>query len=153
TLRLDGARASTRALFISSIPLFVAALCMRFTDGMDLFIVKMLTDEQTAGWYAGAVNLALVPAFLGMALMPVILSGVAEQRKRLGMAAAGVAGAAWLRLGLMLLPFAAIGIVLSSELTFMILGPEFARTADFLSLLLMASAGRVWLTLATAFLA
>jgi O-antigen/teichoic acid export membrane protein len=153
TLRLDGARASTRALFVSSIPLFVAALCMRFTDGMDLFIVKMLTDEQTAGWYAGAVNLALVPAFLGMALMPVILSGVAEQRKRLGMAAAGVAGAAWLRLGLMLLPFAAIGIVLSSELTFMILGPEFARTADFLSLLLMASAGRVWLTLATAFLA
>ncbi len=152
-LRVHGPRVPTRALAVASIPLFVAAVCLKFTDGLDLIIVKSVTTSELAGLYAGATNLALVPAFLGMALMPVILSSVSDRRKREGRASAGRAGAAWLRLGFLALPAAAIGAALSPEITQLVLGAGFAQSAEFFPYLLAACAGRVWLALATAFLA
>jgi len=152
-LRPHGPRVSTRALAISSIPLFVAAVALKLTDGLDLIIVKAATTAELAGWYAGAVNLALVPAFLGMALMPVILSSVSAHRKREGRLAAGKAGAVWLRLGFLALPIVAVGAAMSLEVTRLILGTGFLQSAEYFPILLAACAGRIWLALGTAFLA
>ncbi len=150
---LRGPRVSTRVLAISSLPLFVAAVCLKLADGLDIVIVKATVGGEVAGWYAGAANLALVPGFLGMALMPVILSTVSTQRKQRGVALAAQGASGWIRLGCLALPLVAIAALLSAGITEVVLGEAFGPAAAILPFLLAACAGRVWIALGTAFLA
>jgi O-antigen/teichoic acid export membrane protein len=140
-------------LAISSLPLFVAAVCLKLIDGMDIVIVKATIGGEMAGWYAGAANLALVPGFLGMALLPVILSTVSMERRQRGIASAAQKASGWIRLGCLALPLVAIAALLSPEITEVVLGEAFGPAAAILPLLLIACAGRVWIALGTAFLA
>jgi O-antigen/teichoic acid export membrane protein len=120
---------------------------------MDIVIVKATIGGEMAGWYAGAANLALVPGFLGMALLPVILSTVSMERRQRGIASAAQKASGWIRLGCLALPLVAIAALLSPEITEVVLGEAFGPAAAILPLLLIACAGRVWIALGTAFLA
>jgi O-antigen/teichoic acid export membrane protein len=145
--------ASSKMSFKVIIPVAILVIATRLFANMDLMLLRVLgTSIENVGIYGAAKNLAIIPGIIGLSYAPLLLStlnrnlssGKRENaRITAGDAARSVFG---------LLPFAAIAAGSSEELAIMILGSEFAQSADFFTPLIIAAVFQTSFSISSAIL-
>jgi O-antigen/teichoic acid export membrane protein len=122
-----------------SVPLFLAAVSLRFYDRLDLFALKVLggTAEQ-AGMYGAAQRLATIPSFLGLTLAPLLMSTITRMLRDGKTGRAGEIGSYAVRGVLWLLPLGALTAGSSAEIVVFVFGPNYQGAAPLLDRLVFA---------------
>jgi O-antigen/teichoic acid export membrane protein len=123
-------------------PLFFASICTRVFLQADLVLLKgMGGTAAQAGLYAAAQNLSLVPTLLVAAVVPLVLSSVAEMNTAHGRKAAQALARDALRVAILLAPFAALAAGAAPAIVGFIYGPVFVGAGPVLRILLLGALG------------
>ncbi len=127
-----------------ALPLFLSGVAMRLFDKLDLFVLKVRgASAATVGLYGAAQNLTVVPALIGTAFAPVLLSALTHtMRDGEQDLAREVAGDA-VKFTILLLPFAALIAASSPAIATLVLGQAFAPAAPFLAILIFTGFARL----------
>lgn len=132
-----------------ALPLFLSSLSVHCFLRVDLFVVKALGGTAVqAGQYGAAQNLALLPGFFAMAIAPFLLSTLSRVFSAGDQAGGRELGRNALRVGLILVPLAAIIAETSKELVVLFFGNAFEPSAPLLSILILGSVAMLLLTVA-----
>jgi O-antigen/teichoic acid export membrane protein len=136
------------------LPLFVMALSLRVLDKVGLLSVKALGGSATeAGWYAAAMNFALVPNLIAVSFSPLLLGALTAAVKSGDLTPGRPLVRNALRLALGLVPFAAFGASAAPEIIGLIYGPGYEPAARLAIPLLGASIGMTIVSLTGTMLA
>lgn len=136
-----------------AVPLFLAAISIRFYAKLDLIALKALggTNED-AGIYAIAQNLALFGGVMSPALAPVLISSVSKLLSENDIEQVKALSRSSMRVVLLHLPFAALLASSAHELVPVLFGQPFAPAAPLFSLLLFATISTVMIAVTSAIL-
>jgi len=136
-----------------AVPLFLAAISIRFYAKLDLIALKALggTNED-AGIYAIAQNLALFGGVMSPALAPVLISSVSKLLSQNDIEQIRSLSRSSMRVVLLHLPFAALLASSAHELVPVLFGQPFAPAAPLFSLLLFATISTVMIAVTSAIL-
>jgi O-antigen/teichoic acid export membrane protein len=117
---------------------------MRLFDKLDLFVLKVRgASAATAGLYGAAQNLTVVPALIGTAFAPVLLSALTHTMRDGEEDLAREVAQDAVRFTILLLPFAALIAASSPAIATLVLGQAFASAAPFLAILIFAGFARL----------
>ncbi|MEM6452148.1 MAG: oligosaccharide flippase family protein [Cyanobacteria bacterium P01_D01_bin.105] len=142
-----------RSLAGYAVPLFLAALSIRFYAKLDLIALKALggTTEE-AGIYAIAQNLALFGSVMSPALAPILISSVSKLLSQGELQRIKSLSRTAMRAVLLHLPFAALLASTASELVPVLFGQPFTAAAPMFALLLFATVSTVMIAVTSAIL-
>jgi O-antigen/teichoic acid export membrane protein len=133
------------------VPLFLAAVCLRVLDGLDLIALKLMgSPAEEAGVYAVAANLALLPGIISVGIGPVFLSALNRLRRAGRQAEAREMSRQMLRGLLLTLPAAAFVSGAAGEIVGLFFGPRFGASGPLLAVLILAGFARAVVTVAWA---
>jgi O-antigen/teichoic acid export membrane protein len=133
-----------RLYWADGLPLFLLALCMRFFDRLDLFMLKGLGGTTAeVGFYGAALNLALLPGFFAMSFSPLLLSTLGRVLREGDEYLARAISRDAMRIALWLIPFAGLTAGASSDIVRTIYGERFMPTAPLLTILIFGAVALV----------
>lgn len=150
---LGGSTFPLERLWEYAVPLFLFALSLRVFSNLDLFFVKMLGGTAAqAGIYGAAQNLAMLPAFLVVAVSPLLLSAVSRAlRDHAGRTPREICNNA-MRAVIGLLPLVCIIVGAAPEIVAFIFGSRFLPVAPLLSVLIFGALARSTITVTSTIL-
>jgi O-antigen/teichoic acid export membrane protein len=127
--------------------LFLSSVCIIFYNGMDLFMLKILGGTATeAGIYSAAQSLSLLPGLFSWTFSSVLLATLSrELADGQGERARELARDA-MRVGLWLIPVAAIIAGAAPEIVQVVFGSAFKPAGPLLALLMVGAVANVMLT-------
>ena len=136
-----------------AVPIFVAALILRFFD-MGLLLLKMLgASAAQAGVYGAAQNLAFVmPGLFAASFSPLLLSTITRVLREGNIPAATTLGRNALRAVIAFLPLAVVAAVSSNEIAVLLFGIQFAGAGPLISILIFAGFSLMIINLVSAIL-
>ncbi|MFH1980815.1 MAG: oligosaccharide flippase family protein [Pseudomonadota bacterium] len=121
--------------------LYFFTLCIHLSQAMDLVFVKAWTAADSAGFFAAAENLAIVPSLVAIALTPVLLSKLSHLLAGGGTDVAGRLLGYAIRFVVCLLPFAGMSAGAAGEIVRLVYGDRFLPAAPLLSVLIFGALG------------
>lgn len=143
---------SISALWDHAVPLFLAALSLRLFR-LDLFAVQVLGGTAAdVGFYGAAQNLAFLPALLGMAVAPLLLSTLTRVLREGDDRHARDVARDVMRLVILALPFWGLVAGTSEGVVRLVFGAKFAPAAPVVSPLMLASLALTLISITTAIL-
>jgi O-antigen/teichoic acid export membrane protein len=135
------------------VPLFAAAIALRFFDRLDLFMLKALgASAATAGIYSAAQNLTIVPGLVALSVTTLLLSTLSRAIRLGDDAGARTLVHNAMRGVLLLFPFAGVAAGAATGLSVLIFGARFASTGPLLSVLIFGAIAVVVISVASALL-
>ena len=136
-----------------AIPIFLAAVALRFM-GMGLFLLKMLgASAAEAGIYGAAQNVAFVmPGILATSLSPLLLSTIARVLRENDLPAARMLSRNAIRAVWATLPFAVMAAVASDEIAVLLFGRHFSGSGPLMAILIFAGLAMIMINLLNAVL-
>lgn len=142
-----------RELWAYAVPLLLSALALRLFDKLDIVALMALSGTpETAGLYAAAQNLALLPGLFTASVSPLLLSALSRAvRDGEGAFMRQLAQHA-MRGVLLLLPFAGLIAGAATEIVELVFGKAFYETGVLLSWLIFAAVALVLVSMGTAIL-
>ena len=148
-----GPGAPMQKLWAFAVPLFIAGLCLRVFEKLDLLALKALggTSEQ-AGWYGAAQNLAMLPSLISLSFGPVFLSMLGRELSQGNVEGARGLARDTLRGVVLTMPLPAIIAGSAPEITRVIFGPAFDPAATTLSLLIFGSSAMMLISVTSCIL-
>jgi len=149
----DASPEHARTMWTFALPLVAAALSLRLFDKLDLFVLKSLgASAATAGVYAAAQNLTIIPNLVALSVTTVLVSTLSRALRSADDAGARALARNALRGVLLLFPFAGVAAGASTELATFIYGRPFAATGPLLAVLIFAALAVVMISVASAIL-
>ncbi|BAQ64043.1 lipopolysaccharide biosynthesis protein [Geminocystis sp. NIES-3709] len=123
-----------------AVPLFIATLCLRIDEKLDLFALKILGGSlEEIGLYASAQNIALLGQFIVPALVPITITTLTRIYQDQQIISTKQFIRNTFKIGFYHLPLAGIISVCSSEILSFLFGNTFDRAAPILSVLIFSS--------------
>jgi len=136
-----------------ALPLFLSGVAMRLFDKLDLFVLKVRgASAATVGLYGAAQNLTVVPALIGTAFAPVLLSALTHTMRDGEQDLAREVAQDAVKFTILLLPFAALIAGSSPAIATLVLGQAFAPAAPFLAILIFAGFARLMVSVSLSIL-
>jgi O-antigen/teichoic acid export membrane protein len=136
-----------------AMPIFFAALSMRFLN-LGLFLLKAMgASVAQAGIYGAAQNIAFVmPQVLGLSLSPLLLSTITRVIREDDWAAARILGRNAIRAVIAMLPLAVIAAAASREIAILLFGFHFAAAGPLIAILIFSGLAMILINLLNAIL-
>lgn len=123
-------------------PLFLYSVGMQLFGILDIVFVKALAPTpQSAGYYAAAKNLAIVPSIFAASFSPLLVSKLTELQKKGHLEIARTLSRQTIRLALCLLPFAGLTAGAAPDLVTAIYGNSFLPSHPILAVLIFGTLG------------
>jgi PST family polysaccharide transporter len=142
-----------RLFFAEAMPLFGAAVALRTLDGGDLLMLRALgASSAEAGAYAAAMNLAMLPGMLAMAVGPVLISTIVRLRLANREDEITGLGARILNLSAWTVPPTMAVCLASPTIVSICFGSSFESAAKILQILAWAGLARMVISIASALL-
>ena len=142
-----------RKLWGYAMPLLLSALALRLFDKLDIMALMALSrSPDTAGVYAAAQNLALLPALFTASVSPLLLSALSRALRDGDVALGRRLADHAMRGVLLLLPFAGLVAGAASELVALVFGDAFGEAGRLLSWLIFAAVALLFVSVGTAIL-
>ena len=122
-----------RQMFDYAVPLLLSALCLRVFDRIDVVLLKFFgRTSAEVGMYGAAQNLTLVTGLFSLSFSPILLSTLAQAVRAGDMTHARRIARDSMKIGLLLLPVAAIVAASARDIVALVFGTQyFASTAVF----------------------
>jgi O-antigen/teichoic acid export membrane protein len=141
------------SLWDYAIPIFLAALSLRFM-GMGLFMLKLLgASAAEAGIYGAAQNLSFVmPGILAVSISPLLLSTLTRVLRENDLFAARALSRNAIRTVLAILPFAVAAAEASDEIAIFFFGRHFAGSGPLMAILIFAGLAMIMINMQNAIL-
>ncbi len=134
-------------------PLFVAAVCMRLFEKMDLYLLKILgAGTAQAGIYGAAQTGSVIFLIFALSFAPLVLSSVRSVLHSDGEQKAIKMATLALRVSLLTLPFAALLAGIAEEAVRFVYGVPYAQAGPVMQLLVFGIWGIHMVTVITAIL-
>ena len=127
-----------------AVPLFLLGMTLRFLDGLDLIVLKLMGGgAEQAGVYAAALCLALLPGMVAAAASPVLLSTLTRLLSAGRETEARHIGQQAIRCLLLMLPLVGLVSGAATEIATLCFGQQFAPAGPLLAVLMLAGYGRL----------
>lgn len=122
-------------------PLYFFTMCIHLSRAMDLLFVKAGLEGESAGFFAAAKNLTIVPGLVTLGMTPVLLAKLSGLLAGDGKAQARDLLDKSIRFVVCLLPFAGMSAGSAGEVVQLIYGDNFAPAARLLAVLIFGAVG------------
>jgi O-antigen/teichoic acid export membrane protein len=142
-----------RQLFDYAVPLLFSALSLRVFDRVDVVLLKFFgRTSAEVGMYGAAQNLTLATGLFSLAFAPILLSTLAQAVRAGDMEHARQIARDSMRIGLLLLPLAAIVAASAPDIVALIFGIQYVASASVFRWLIFAGVASVTISIVVAVL-
>ena len=142
-----------RQLFDYAVPLLLAALCLRVFDRIDVVLLKFFgRTSAEVGMYGAAQNLTLATGLFSLSFSPILLSTLAQAVRADDMAHARQIARDSMKIGLLLLPLAAIIAASARDIVAFIFGTQYLATTAVFQWLIFAGVASAAISIVVAVL-
>jgi O-antigen/teichoic acid export membrane protein len=142
-----------RQLFDYALPLLLSALCLRVFERIDVVLLKFFgRTSAEVGMYGAAQNLMLATGLFSLAFTPILLSTLAQAVRAGDMEHARQIARDSMKIGLLLLPLAAIVAASAPDIVALIFGIDYVATAAVFQWLIFAGVASVTMSVVVAVL-
>ena len=140
----------TGKLLAMAWPLFLLGTSLRLFEKVDVFLLKYLgTSNDEIGLYGAAQNLTILSGIFSLAFTPLLLSTLMRLRRDGEHDRARAMARDAMRLGILLLPFAALMAGAANEIVGLVAGGAFRAAGPLLQALIIGSIGMVLISVGT----
>jgi O-antigen/teichoic acid export membrane protein len=144
---------SFRHVFDYAVPLLLSALCLRVFDRVDVVLLKFFgRSAAEVGMYGAAQNVTLATGLFALSFSPILLSTLAQAIREDDAAHARHIARDAMRIGLLLLPLAAIVAASSRDIVSFVFGVQYVPAAAVLRWLIFAGAAGAAIAIVVAIL-
>jgi Membrane protein involved in the export of O-antigen and teichoic acid len=142
-----------RQLFDYAVPLLFSALSLRVFDRIDVVLLKFFgRTAAEVGMYGAAQNLTLATGLFSLAFSPILLSTLAQAVRAADMIHARQIARDSMKIGLLLLPLAAIVAASARDIVALIFGVEYVASTAVFQWLIFAGVASVTMSIVVAVL-
>jgi O-antigen/teichoic acid export membrane protein len=142
-----------RQLFDYAVPLLLSALCLRVFDRIDVVLLKFFgRTSAEVGMYGAAQNLTLATTLFSLSFSPILLSTLAQAVRAGDMAHARQIARDSMKIGLLLLPLAAIVAASARDIVAFIFGTQYLATSAVFQWLIFSGVASVAISIVVAVL-
>jgi len=142
-----------RQLFDYAVPLLFSALSLRVFDRIDVVLLKFFgRTAAEVGMYGAAQNLTLATGLFSLAFSPILLSTLAQAVRAADMRHARQIARDSMKIGLLLLPLAAIVAASARDIVALIFGIEYVASTAVFQWLIFAGVASVTISIVVAVL-
>jgi len=139
-----------RGLFAFALPIWFYTVGLELFNTVDLWSVQALLPGPSAGYYAAAQYLTILPDLIAASISPVLIGSIIQQLANGQNAAVSIRAA--FRFILSLTPFVALAAASAAPLLALIYEPIYQSAAPALAVLLIGSIGVMLIVIGTAVL-
>jgi O-antigen/teichoic acid export membrane protein len=142
-----------RQMFDYAVPLLLSALCLRVFDRIDVVLLKFFgRTSAEVGMYGAAQNLTLVTGLFSLSFSPILLSTLAQAVRAGDMTHARRIARDSMKIGLLLLPVAAIVAASARDIVALVFGTQYLASTAVFQWLIFAGVASVAISIVVAVL-
>ena len=142
-----------RQMFDYAVPLLLSALCLRVFDRIDVDLLKFFgRTSAEVGMYGAAQNLTLVTGLFSLSFSPILLSTLAQAVRAGDMTHARQIARDSMKIGLLLLPVAAIVAASARDIVALVFGTQYLASTAVFQWLIFAGVASVTISIVVAVL-
>ena len=142
-----------RQMFDYAVPLLLSALCLRVFDRIDVVLLKFFgRTSAEVGMYGAAQNLTLVTGLFSLSFSPILLSTLAQAVRAGDMTHARQIARDSMKIGLLLLPVAAIVAASARDIVALVFGTQYLASTAVFQWLIFAGVASVAISIVVAVL-
>jgi O-antigen/teichoic acid export membrane protein len=142
-----------RQMFDYAVPLLLSALCLRVFDRIDVVLLKFFgRTSAEVGMYGAAQNLTLVTGLFSLSFSPILLSTLAQAVRAGDMTHARQIARDSMKIGLLLLPVAAIVAASARDIVALVFGTQYLASTAVFQWLIFAGVASVTISIVVAVL-
>ena len=142
-----------RQMFDYAVPLLLSALCLRVFDRIDVVLLKFFgRTSAEVGMYGAAQNLTLVTGLFSLSFSPILLSTLAQAVRAGDMTHARQIARDSMKIGLLLLPVAAIVAASARDIVAFVFGTQYLASTAVFQWLIFAGVASVTISIVVAVL-
>jgi O-antigen/teichoic acid export membrane protein len=140
-------------MFDYAVPLLLSALCLRVFDRIDVVLLKFFgRTSAEVGMYGAAQNLTLVMGLFSLSFSPILLSTLAQAVRAGDMTHARQIARDSMKIGLLLLPVAAIVAASARDIVALVFGTQYLASTAVFQWLIFAGVASVTISIVVAVL-